>query len=89
VNGKIVGSFRTFGRLDAENNFTIEILYPSNTSGILQYTWDVTGQIDQAGHFDIVIENPEKIVIPDEGGESASGWIVDVDKWEDETVPLN
>jgi hypothetical protein len=88
VNGKIVGSFRTFGRLDTENNFTIEILYPSNTSGILQYTWDVTGQINQAGHFDIVIENPGKIVIPDEGGEAASGWDVDVEKWGEETVDL-
>ncbi|MDR1503210.1 MAG: DUF5119 domain-containing protein [Prevotella sp.] len=88
VNGKITGSFRTFGRLDAENNFTIEILYPSNTGGIVHYTWDVTGQINQSGHFSIVIDN-SGIAVPDEGGDAASGWQVDVDDWNDQTVPLN
>jgi hypothetical protein len=87
-NGKITGSFTTFGRLDTENNFTIEILYPSNTSGILQQTWNVTGQINQSDHFEIVIEN-SGIVILDEGGETASGWEVDVNNWNDQTVPLN
>lgn len=87
ANGKITGSFRTFGRLDTENNFTIEILYPSNTGGIVQYSWDVTGQIDRDGYYQIIIDN-SGIVIPDEGGDAASGWQVDLDDWNDQFVPL-
>lgn len=84
---KIIGSFRTFGRLGATNNLTIEILYPSNTNGIAQYTWDVTSQIDDGINYHIVIDN-SGVIIPDEGGSDASMWKIDVEKWEDVTVPL-
>ncbi len=91
AQGTITGSFRTFGRLDVTNNFTIEILYPSNTpgAGILQKTWDVTGQIDNNNNFHLVFED-SGIVVPDEGSESqADGWDVDLNDWNDITVPLN
>ena len=92
----ITGSFRTFGRLDMTNNFTIEILFPSATpgNGIIQRTWDVTGQIDDNVNRHIIIDAPE-IEIPDNGGDPGDnpggngGWQVDVDDWEDVTVPLN
>lgn len=87
----ITGSFRTFGRLDETNNFTIEILYPSNTpgSGIVQKTWDVTGQIEGGTNYHIVIDDAG-IEIPDEGGPGgADGWDVDLNDWNDITVPLN
>lgn len=88
--GTITGSFRTFGRLDCENNFTIEILFPSSTpgSGIIQQTWDVTSQIDNGTNFHIVIHNLG-LEIPDEGGEDAGGWEVDLNDWNDVSVPLN
>jgi hypothetical protein len=84
--GTITGSFRTFGRLGTANNFTIEILYPSQTpgSGILQQTWEVTAQIEGGGTH-IVIEDAG-IVIPDEGGDDAGGWDIDLIAWEDEEV---
>lgn len=88
--GTITGSFRTFGRLDTSNHFTIEILFPSNTpgGGILQETWDVTAQIAGGTNFHILISNAA-IDIPDEGGEEAGGWKVDLGDWNDVTVPLN
>jgi hypothetical protein len=92
----ITGSFRTFGRLDKRNNFTIEILYPSKTpgAGIVQKTWDVTGQIDNGTNYHIIIDDSE-IDIPDEGGgehgggDQGGGWDVDLNDWNDVTVPLN
>lgn len=88
--GTITGTFRTFGRLDTDNNFTIEILYPSNTpgGGIMQRTWNVTPQIAGGTNFHIVID-PSGIDIPDEGGEDADGWAVDLNDWNNITVPLN
>ena len=85
---RIVGSFKTFGRLDTNNHFTIEALFPSHTNGIIQKTWDVTSQIDNGTNFHIIIEDSE-IEIPDEGGEDTGNWIIDVGDWEDVTVPLN
>jgi hypothetical protein len=87
----ITGSFRTFGRRDVINNFTIEILFPSNTpgAGIVQQTWDVTEQINDGTNFHIIIDD-SGINIPDEGGEEHSdGWDVDLNDWNDVTVPLN
>lgn len=84
---RIIGSFHTFGRLDATNRFSIEILYPSDTEGIVLYTWDVTAQIKDGLNYHIVIDD-SGIIVPDEGGEGASNWNVSVDKWEDVTVPL-
>lgn len=88
--GTITGSFRTFGRLDTDNNFTIEILYPSNTpgGGIMQQTWNVTPQIGNDTNFHILIDN-SGIDIPDEGGDDADGWDVDLKDWNDVNVPLN
>ena len=90
ANGTITGSFKTFGRLNTTNNFTVEILFPSNTpgSGIVQETWDVTVQINNGTNFHIVIDN-SGIVIPDEGGEDAGGWQVDLNDWNTVNVPLN
>lgn len=89
ANDRIVGSFRTFGRLETLNNFSIEILFPSKTNGILLRTWDVTPQISgvNAGNYHIVVDLDYDI--PDEGGEESGGWNVDVGNWEDITVPLN
>jgi hypothetical protein len=48
ANATITGSFRTFGRLpDADNNFTLEVL--TRGGEILQYTWDITPQVDGNG----------------------------------------
>ena len=90
ANGTITGSFSTFGRLDTANGFTVEILFPSNTpgSGIVQETWDVTVQINNGTNFHILIDD-SGIVIPDEGGTAAGGWEVDLNDWNDTTVPLN
>jgi hypothetical protein len=92
----ITGSFRSFGRLDETNNFTIEVLYPSRTkedSGIIQQTWDVTDQIADGTTFHILIVNdpadgiPE---IPDPGvGDDNGGWKVDLNNWNNIAVPLN
>jgi hypothetical protein len=88
----ITGSFRTFGRLNKTNNFTIEIHYPSNTpgAGIVQKTWDVTDQIDNGTNYHIIIEDAD-INIPDDGGTGnpGGGWEVDLGDWNDVTVPLN
>jgi hypothetical protein len=65
------------------------------------HTWDVTGQMELAANltnphprplgYDIVIDNHEipDIVIPDQGGDGGSGFTVDVDEWETETVEMN
>ncbi len=89
----ITGSFRTFGRLEMTNDFTIEILFPSAMpgNGIIQRTWDVTGQIDDNVNRHIIIDGSD-IDIPEppgDPGDDTGGWQVDVDDWEDVTVPLN
>jgi hypothetical protein len=85
--GTITGSFRTFGRLDAINNFTIEILFPSNTNGIMQKTWNVTYQIDDNTNYHIIIDD-SGIEVPDEGGGTTGAWEVNVNEWNDNTVSL-
>jgi hypothetical protein len=45
--GTIAGSFRSFGRLDMQNVFTLEVL--TGGGKILQYSWDVTNQLGVAG----------------------------------------
>ncbi len=92
ADGTITGSFRTFGRLaDSVNDFTIEILFPSNNpgNGIIQKTWDVSAQI--AGGATHIIIDDSGIEIPDEGGgeTGAGGWEVDLTDWNDVTVNLN
>lgn len=90
VSGSMItGSFRTFGRIDnTTNNFTIEVLYPSSTGGILQKTWDVTDQISNGTNFHIVIED-SGIDVPDEGGGgTGGGFEADVEEWDDEVVEL-
>ena len=87
---RIVGSFKTFGRLNALNNFTIELLFPSRTNGIMLRSWDVTSQIDDGINRHIIIED-SGIDVPDEGGEETGGnggWDVDLGDWEDIIVPL-
>lgn len=86
ANNKITGSFKTFGRLNATNDFTIEVLYPSQSGGILQETWNVTPQISNGTNFHIVID--ANLVIPYEGGDS-SGFDAIVNDWNDVTVPLD
>jgi hypothetical protein len=88
--GSIYGSFSTFGRLDTENRFTIEILYPSATDGILQSTWDVTDQMretDENGDYHILVDG-SGIVVPHEdvGGDSGGGFDADVNEWNEETI---
>ncbi|MFV0328027.1 MAG: hypothetical protein ACK5LF_27265, partial [Bacteroides xylanisolvens] len=90
VSGSMItGSFRTFGRIDnTTNNFTIEVLYPSSTGGILQKTWDVTDQISNGTNFHIIIED-SGIDVPDEGGGgTGGGFEADVEEWEDEVIEL-
>ncbi|WP_245904129.1 DUF5119 domain-containing protein [Dysgonomonas alginatilytica] len=88
---KIEGSFQTFGHQSfASNIFTIEILYPSATGGILQKSWDVSSQVNIPGNYHIIIDDAD-IDIPDGGssGSTDSGFEVDVNEWENETVILN
>jgi hypothetical protein len=96
---RIYGSFTTFGRLDMQNNFTLEILHKSATGGILQYTWDVTPQIDEVDgnnhylNFHIVIDGSSDIggpvIVPPDDGEDSGGFTADVDEWNEETIQLN
>ena len=87
ANNRITGSFRTFGRLDMDNFFTLEILFPSNDGRILQYTYNVTPQIDTNNHFHIHIAD-SGIDVPDESGQSSEGWGVDVNDWDRVPVQL-
>ncbi|MDR1003761.1 MAG: DUF5119 domain-containing protein [Prevotellaceae bacterium] len=97
---RIYGSFSTFGRLDMENNFTLEILHKSSTNGILQYTWNITPQIDKTDgnnhylNFHIVIDGSSDdggpvIVPPDDSSADSGGFTADVDEWNEETIQLN
>lgn len=94
AGGRIYGMFSTFGRLTTQNGFTIEILFPSNTNGILQRTWDVTEQMlqpDVNGDYHIVVDGAD-IVIPDEdlgSGVGGGGFETDVNEWKEETITLN
>lgn len=91
---KIEGSFQTFGHQPLVlNNFTIEILYPATTGGILQKTWDVSNQVNIPGNYHIIIDDAE-IDIPDNGGGGGGdsgngGFDVNVEDWENEVVALN
>ena len=89
-NGWIVGAFRAFGRLDAINNFTLEILYPSATGEIFSQSWDVTDQMIRIGHidqeFDIEIET-DITIIPSEPG-SDSMFDATVNEWKEEPIPI-
>lgn len=88
--GRIIGSFRTFGRIDdSANNFTIEVLYPSSDGGIMQHTWDVTSQISDGINYHIVIDN-SGIDVPDEGEKpgGGGGFEADVEEWENEVIEL-
>lgn len=94
ANGKITGSFRTFGALNSQTNkFTIEILYPSQNDGIIYASWDVTDQVRSALHIpgtpDIIIENRGEIppIEPDDD-DKGSGFDADVERWEDVYVPI-
>lgn len=88
---RITGSFKTFGRLETTNNFSIEILFPSKTSGILLRTWDVTWQISgvNADNYHIIVDLDYDIPGGgDEDGEDTGNWEVDVNDWENINVPL-
>lgn len=85
----IRGSFQTFGRMSS-NVFSIEILYPSPTGGIIIRSWDVTDQISNGTNFHIIIEN-SGLVIPDEGGgtsDGTGGFAADVEDWNMVTIDL-
>ena len=88
--GWIVGAFRAFGRLDAINNFTIEILYPSATGEIFSQSWDVTDQMIRIGHidqeFDIEIETDITIIPSEPGGDSM--FDATVREWDEERIPI-
>lgn len=88
---KIEGSFQTFGRFqDPVNVFTIEILYPSTTGGLIQRSWDVTNQTSIPGNYHIIIEDSE-IDVPEGGGPDSgdSGFLVGIGDWNSETIELN
>ena len=89
-NGWIVGSFRAFGRLDATNSFTIEILYPSATGDIVSQSWDVTDQMVKVGQidseFDIEIDT-DILIIPSEPGNN-SMFDATVSEWDNEVIPI-
>lgn len=89
--GRIYGQFQSFGKLpDIENNLTLEVLYPSSSGGIGQYTWDVSSQFTNTNRHAIIEES--EVVIPNEGGGEQGGsssFEVDLEEWESETVPLS
>lgn len=89
--GIITGYFYTFGRLDTEDNmFTIELLYPSRSGGIMHGTWDVTDQVINAQHLpnvpDILIINDGEIPPVEPDGDSM--FQPDVDDWNDVIVTI-
>lgn len=88
---RIIGSFRTFGRVNAANNFTIDIRYPASiTSGLIQRTWDVTGQIENETNYHIIIDGSDIEVPyePTDPDDDNGGWDVNVDDWKEVVVPL-
>lgn len=85
ATNRITGSFRTFGRLNETNIFTIEILYPSATNGLVQLSWDVTNQIDTGGTHIVISADID--IIPDSNG-GGSGFDAIVDEWDDVQVPI-
>jgi hypothetical protein len=100
ADGWITGSFYTFGRLDASNNFTIEIL--TQGEHYFYHTWPVTDQMIAAinsNHarpdgYDIIIDNDPDTGLPeivDQGDTSSggAGFDVTVEEWQNEKVVLN
>ncbi len=95
VNDCITGSFRTFGRLEDQKDFTVEMIYPSDTgTAYISQTWDVSDQVDVPGPVDsdpttyeIVIENAD-IEIPEAGTGGGSGFDIDVNDWPDQPIPI-
>lgn len=95
ANEKITGSFHTFRgtRMTQTNKFTIEILYPSKSGGIVYGSWDVTQQVREALHADgipdIIIENNGTIppIIPDDD-DQGSGFLPDVEEWNNVYIPI-
>lgn len=81
---RITGSFRTFGCVGSGQDFTIEILYPSQTNGIIQITWNVTPQVTSGSH---IVVDADIDIIPDPGGDG-SGFEADVNEWNDIVIPL-
>lgn len=98
ANNQITGSFRTFGKLDARKDFTIECIFPTATgTGYITRTWDVSSQVDidtpvdkDNSTYEIIIEASDSdIEIPDpETGDGGSGFDIDVNDWPDEPVPV-
>ena len=88
-NGWIVGEFRAFGRLEAINSFSIEILYPTATGGIFAQSWNVTDQMEAIGQngqeYDIEIVT-NIVIIPE--GTGGSGFEATVREWDDERIPI-
>ncbi len=85
-NNRITGTFKTFGRLNETNTFTIEILYPSVHEGIIQLSWDVTDQMALSDNFHLDI-NADVDIIPDANG-GGSAFDILVTDWEDVYIPL-
>lgn len=81
---RITGSFRTFGPINATKTFTIEILYPSSTNGIIQKSWDVTAQVQAGNH---IVVDADIDIIPDKTG-GGGGFEADVNEWNNITVPI-
>ena len=90
ANGWIVGEFRAFGRLEATNNFSIEILYPTATGGIFAQSWNVTDQMENIDlnnqEYDIEIIT-DITIIPEEPG-SGGGFEATVKEWREERIPI-
>jgi hypothetical protein len=96
-HARIYGSFRSFGRVEAQNDLTIEVL--TRGGNILQFTWDVTLQINGAAPSPdndpvgkviyISVDNSNLDIPNDGGGEGDSGFSADVDDWKEETITLN
>ena len=88
TQGTITGQFRTFGSIQPTNDFTVEILFPSSTNGIMQKTWNgVVPEFLGNRTYRIILDGTG-IVVPDEGGPLTGQWDVDVKDWNNVTVPL-
>ena len=91
-NNRITGSFRTFGRLEDTNNFTIEILSPSADGSTISRTWDVTGQmmnLNRTQEYDIEIIDANITIAPYDGGSDGGGaFDATVNEWKEEKVPI-